>query len=132
MQPDSITLAVDVANNATLVNQVFDRFDYFQNRSVYIGPNHTVATPNTLTFYRTLPKQTGNFKGMAKVAAKFSEAQIVEGVDGTDNSVPYILEISEAIPVGTTAVKRVELRQRAIALLDNDAVMNDLDGQLMI
>lgn len=132
MQPDVITLAVDVANNATLVNQVYDRFDYFQNRSIYIGPNHSVASPNTLTLYRTAPKQSGNFKGMAKVAAKFSEAQSVEAVDGTDHSVPYIFEISEAIPVGTSAAKRKELRQRAIALLDNDAIMDDLDGQLMI
>lgn len=132
MQSDTITLGVDVANNATIVNQAYDRYDEYQNRSVYIGPNHSVAAPNTMSFYRTQPKPTGNFPGMAKTAAKFSEAQAVTGNDGSDLVAPAIVEVSFAFPVGTTAAKQKELRQRAIALLDDDVVMDDLNGLLMI
>jgi hypothetical protein len=132
MLDNTLTLAVDVANDANTVNQVYDRYDEYQNRSVYIGPNHTVVAPNTLSFYRTQPKVAGNFPGMAKSAIKFSEAQAIDGVDGTTLSAPAIVEVSFAFPVGTSAAKMVELRQRAIALLDTDAVMDDLNGLLMI
>lgn len=132
MLDNTITLAVDVANDSNLVNQAFERYDEYQNRSVYIGPNHSVASPNTCSFYRTQPKAAGNFKGMAKTAFKFSENLALTGIDGADITAPAIVEVSFAFPVGTTVAKQLELRQRAIALLDMDAVMVDLNSLLMI
>lgn len=132
MLENTITLAVDVANNATLVNQAFTRYDEYQNRSVYIGPNHSVASPNTMSFYRTQPKPSGNFPGMAKTAFKFSEAQSVTGNDGSTIIAPAIFEGSFALPVGMTAAKQLELRQRGLALLDLDAIMDALNRLLMI
>lgn len=133
MQPDEITLSVDELNNATLVDETLSRFEENLNRSVYVGENHTVVTKDTLTFYRTFPKQNGNFRGVAKTSCKFSRDMAVAGVDSlTTISAPIIIEISFSIPVGVSAADVLLHRQRAIALLDQDAVMTPLNGQLMI
>lgn len=133
MQPNVITLAVDLLNNATLVDHDFTRYEEYQNRAVYIGENHTVAAKDTLGFYRTLPKQSGNFRGVGKSAIKFSQDLSVAGVDATTTLTSALIgEVSFSAPVGSTAAQRKILRQRIIALLDNDSVMEDLMGLLMV
>lgn len=123
MLDDTITLAVDVANNATTVDKDFSRFDVYQNRTVYISEDHSILSPDTLSFYRTLPKTSGNFRGQAKTAFKFSKSLTVAGIDGADVQAPFILEVSASIPVGATEATMMEIRQRAIALLDRDDLM---------
>jgi hypothetical protein len=133
MQPDQITLAVDELNNATTVDEVYDRFDEFQNRSVYITEHHLVGAHDTLTLYRTFPKANGNFKGTAKSAAKFSTEILVDGVDGLAQiTAPVILEVSLSLPVGTTDAQAMIARQKAVALLDLDSIMVPLNSQLMV
>lgn len=132
MQDNTITLAVDEANNATLVDKGYDRFDVYQNRAIYNSEDHTISSPDTLTFYRTLPKQSGNFKGQAKSAAKFSKTLTVSGVDGADVQAPLIIEVSASVPVGATEAVQLEMRQRAVALLDRDDIMVALMGLLEI
>jgi len=133
MQPNVITLAVDVANNGTPVDTDFTRFEEFQNRSVYVGDNHTLANRDQLSFYRTFPKASGNFPGVAKTAAKFTYDVVITGNDGVAQIVaPMIVEASFAFPVGTTAAQRLEMRQRAIALLDSDTIIEPLNGTLMV
>lgn len=136
MQPNEISLTVDVTNDGETTadeTQVYTRFEEHLNRAVYISADHTVAAPNTLTFYRTPPKPNGNFPGMAKSAVKFSEAVLVDGVDGSSTvKSPSIVEISFSLPVGVTAAHAMELRQRAIALLDDDDIMDDLNMLLMV
>lgn len=123
MQSNLITLSVDVANNATPVDIDYSRFDVYQNRSVYNSESHTILAPDTLGFYRTLPKQSGNFRGQAKTAFKFAKFLTIPGVDGTNVVSPYILEVSTSIPVGASLAIMQEMRQRAIALLDRDDIM---------
>lgn len=132
MQDNTITLAVDVANNAVLVDIDYSRFDVYQNRSVYNSEDHTISSADTLTLYRTLPKQSGNFKGQAKSAAKFSKTLSVLGVDGATVQAPLILEVSVSIPVGASLETQLEMRQRAVALLDRDDIMVALNGLLEI
>jgi hypothetical protein len=133
MQDDVITLAVDELNNDTPVDYDFTRYEEYQNRSVYIGEDHDLASPDTLTLYRTFPKPSGNYKGNAKSTLKFSKAYEVTGVDGVSTlTAPYILEISHSIPVGVAAADRMIMRQRAIAILDSDAFMELLTAQLMV
>lgn len=136
MQPNEITLTVDVANDGATTadeTQVYSRFEEHLNRSVYIASDHSVIAPHTLSLYRTQPKANGNFLGMAKSAIKFSECLAVTGADGvTTVKAPLICEISLAVPVGATTAQVVEIRQRAIALLDNDSVMDDLNLLLMV
>lgn len=134
MQPNQITLAVDEENDGVgPVNHVFDRYEEYQNRSVYIGPNHAVDAKNTLSLYRTFPKASGNFKGTSKTAAKFSQDIIVDGVDGVAQiTAPLIVELSFSVPVGATAAQILIARQKALALIDLDTVMTPLNSQLVI
>lgn len=133
MQPNQITLAVDVANNATLVNQDYTRFDQHQNRSVYVGANHTSASRNTLALYRSFPKVSGNFRGVDKSSFKITRDITVLGVDGVATlSAPIILEVSFSLPVGTPIATQLELRQIGVAFLDRDDIIGPLNQQLLI
>jgi len=133
MQPNTITLAVDEANNSTPVNHVLSRFEESGNRAVYIDADHTVAMKNTCTLYRTFPKASGNFRGVSKSAMKFSTDITVDGVDGESSVVaPVIVEVSFSLPVGATAAQSKLARQKALALLDRDDVMAPLNDQLMV
>lgn len=134
MLPNEITLAVDEENDGVgPVNHVYSRYDEYQNRSVYISADHSTEARDTLTFYRTPPKVNGNFRGVSKVAMKFSCETSVTGVDGVSNVIaPVIIELSCSLPVGVTAAEKLIARQRAIALLDRDDVMDPLFDALMI
>lgn len=134
MQPDEITLTVDTQNDGVdPEDQVFSRFDVYQNRSVYIGEEHTQAARDTLSFYRTFPKPTSTFKGVGKTTAKFSKDVVVKGVDGvSDITAPIIVEISFSIPVGSADALVLEMRQRAVAVLDDDDIMDELNLRQMV
>lgn len=133
MQPNVITLAVDVANNGTTVDYDFSRFEESLNRTIYAGENHAIDAKDTLAIYRTAPKQSGNFKGVAKTSVKFTQDNTVLGVDGLAQlTSPLIAEVSFSIPVGVTTASVIEMRQRLIALLDQDSVMTNLNMSLMI
>lgn len=133
MLDNTITLSVDTTNDDTPENQAFTRYDEFQNRSVYTGPNHALDSKETMTVYRTPPKPAGNFKGVAKSAVKFSRDVDVEGKDSTTTvAANEIGEISFSIPIGTTAAEAMVLRQRMIAALDDDALMVQIMENLEI
>lgn len=133
MLADVLTLAVDDLNNDGSTDHVFDRFEEYQNRSVYTGVNHSVITRDTLSFYRTFPKVMGNFKGTSKSAFKFSKDYSVTGVDGLASlTSPLIVEVSMSVPVGITTAAQMIARQRVIALLDGDTLITKLMNQLMV
>ena len=81
MQPNTITLAVDLLNTGATTDQIFTRQEEYLNRSVYISPTHSVSAKDTLSLYRTPIKPSGNFPGVAKVSAKFSTDYSIPGVD---------------------------------------------------
>lgn len=137
MQPDVITLAVDEDNDdgsvTAAVDHVYTRFEEYQNRSKYIHSGHLIDAQDTLAFYRTAPKSSGNFKGVAKTSVKFTKDQTVKGVDGvSDLTAPIIVEVGFSLPVGVTAEEVLLARQRVIAALDDDTMMDALNLQLMI
>lgn len=133
MQPNIIELQVDEANNATLVQHDYTRFEEFQNRSTYVGENHSVGVKDTLNLYRTFPKPNGNFKGVSKTSAKFSQDVLVDGIDGVSQiTAPIIVEIGFSLPVGVTPAQSLLARQKAIALLDLDTVMAALNDIQMV
>lgn len=126
MLDNIITLPVDIQNTGTTTNLDYQRFDSFQNRSVYISENHLPGNRDTLSFYRTFPKVAGNFKGVRKSTFKFSRDVTVDTVDGGTTDSQLIIEVSCSFPVGVTTAQILEARQRAVALLDKDAVMDQL------
>lgn len=124
MLDNTITLSVDLLNTGTTTDVDFTRVDVFPNRSIYKSPDDTYVMRDMLGFYRTLPKRSGNLLGVEKAAFKITQDQVVPGVDATTtNTQPAILDVSWNFPVGTTPETRKILRQRAIALLDNDTLM---------
>lgn len=134
MQPNVITLAVDEQNDGVgPVDHVFTRFEEYLNRALYVGANHSLAARDTLGLYRTAPKVSGNFRGVAKTAVKFSKDITVLGVDGVANIVaPIIIEVSFSVPVGALSADVLIMRQRQVALLDQDTIMGPLNELLMI
>lgn len=137
MQPNTITLDVNHDNDdgsTALVTSVYSRYDEYQNRSEYIAEDHTLALRNKLGLYRTFPKPSGNFKGVAKSAVKFTQDYVVEGADSTTTvTAPGIVEVSFSLPVGLTPAQTLELRMRAAALIvDGAAIMAPLVDQLAV
>lgn len=132
MQPDQITLNVDVLNDGVTVAQVYDRFSEFQNRTVYAGVNSAPEARDEITLYRTFPTKNGNFNGVKKSAMKITEDVTVTGADGVSQlTAPVIIEISCSVPTGTTDAKLLEVMQRAVALADT-TVATDLAGKMRI
>lgn len=131
MLDNTLTLPVDAANDGNPADQVFSRFEELTGKSVYNGPDHDLSgLRDQLTLLRTLPKQSGNFRGMARSAAKFTRDYEVAGVDSTTTIVsPGIIEVSTSFPRGVSAAERIEARQRVISLLDMDNFIDRLQGQ---
>lgn len=133
MQSNVITLNVDELNNDTTVSTPYTRFDEYQNRTVYVGENHTLASRDQLTLYRSFPSPSGNFKGVGKSSFKLSRDFIVDGADGVSQLVsPMIIEVKVSIPIGVSDADVLKMRQTAVAMLDLDTVMDELNQKLMI
>lgn len=136
MQPDTMTFAVNTDNDdgtTPAVDIVYTRYDEYQNRSIYIASDHTLASRNMLTLYRTPPKQSGNFRGVAKSAVKVTQDFTVPGVDTTTENVsPGLVDIGFSFPIGLTPAQTLELRMRAAAIILDDDVMVPLTDQLLV
>jgi hypothetical protein len=133
MQPNTIVLAVDPLNDSNVVPETYERFEEFQNRSVYIGESHLPESRDTINLYRSFPTKSGNFKGVSKTSIKSTVDHEVDGVDGISNvTAPLIIEIGFSCPVGVTAAQVIHARQRILALLDDDTIMTALNNQLMV
>lgn len=130
MLDNTITLAVDVLNNGTAVNKVFSRHDdSMPNRSRYISDTHSLVSRDMIDFYRTPPKKSGNFNGVAKTGFKFTIDQVVPAADASNIVAPQIAEVSFSLPIGFTTAQLIVLRQRIVSLLDNDTLMKRLNEQ---
>jgi len=133
MQPDTITLAVDLANTASTTNKVFTRHEEQINRTTYRGPGHTLQTRNILQLYRTQPTRSGNYLGSAKTALKLTQDISVANADGSGEVVsPLIVEVNFSVPVGATSAELVALRQHIVAILDRDDLMAPFNETLDI
>lgn len=129
MLENNYTLSIDVANNSTLVDVDYTRYDQYNNRSVYVSENHVPGAEEKLTFYRTFPTSVGNFKGVRKTAFKFAWTCEVPGNDGTTVQSSNIAEVSFSLPVGVSSADAMKIRQAVITLLDNDTIMVPLHEQ---
>lgn len=132
MLANELALTVDETNDGATtpnVDHTFRRFEESQNRTTYVHTSgHSVGSRDQLQFYRTMPTSNGNFRGSRKGAVKFTKDVTVVGVDGTNLTVPLIIEVKMSSPVGVTDADLMVMRQKALALLDNDAVMGPFQG----
>lgn len=129
----SNTLSFTYLGEEGSVTKDFTRYDEYQNRTVYIGQNHTLTSRNTLSFYRSFPKQQGNFKGVGKTTFKISEDIVVPGNDGvTEITSPAIIEVNFSLPLGITDVQVENLRLLVASILTDESLMVSLNKQLQI
>jgi hypothetical protein len=129
MLPNSITLAVDEANTGSTTNHVLSRAEEGASKSVYYDADHTVAARNEVAFARTFPKQSGNFYGTLRTNVKFTKDITVPGVNGENIKTPVIGEASFSFPVGVDNATATLIRQKLVAMLDYDAVMDPFHDQ---
>lgn len=132
MQANELTLSVDPANDSNPENRVYSRHEETVNRSTYRASTHSLAARNLLQFYRSAPTKVGNFAGTAKSSFKVTIDRSVAAVDGGTIIVPQIVEVSFSNPVGVTSAHTQELRQLALAILDDDSVSGNLNDLLEI
>lgn len=136
MQPNTITLTVDEQNDGATTTDAtieYERYDEYQNRSVYSSENHSLDSRDLLSFSRSFPTKNGNFRGVGKSTFKFTRDISVDGVDGVAQLVtPMIMEVKLSAPVGVSDAEILKFRQTALALLDDDTVMTPLNSQLQI
>lgn len=136
MLTNEFTLSVNEDNDGGTTPEIdhdYSRYDEYQNRSVYIGEGHSLSARDTIGFYRSFPKASGNFLGTAKPAVKITKDFTVAGIDSsTSLTVPAIVDIGFSLPVGLTAAQITALRMKAVALLSDDALMLPLMTQLQI
>lgn len=121
MLDNTITLNVDAVNNGTTTPRTYNRYEEYQNRTIYKGPDHTLSVRDTLGFYRTPVKANGADNGVAKSAIKITQDITVPGKDITTSVVkPIIGDVSFSIPVGASVATTLEFRQRLIAVIDHE------------
>lgn len=133
MLDNIITLAVDLLNSGATTDTSFSRDEEYLNRSIYVSPYSDLVHRDILGFYRTKPVRNGNFLGVAKSSFKFTMDVVVPGADGVANyTQPLLAEVSFSVPVGTDAATVLEVRQRCIALLDNDSIMVETQEKMKI
>lgn len=128
----TITLAVDLVNNGTLVNQTFTETQTSLDKVVYTSSDHTLVSRDQVALARSWPKRVGVFYGVAKSSVKFTKDVTVAQADGTTAVAPIIMELSASVPVGANASDVLAMRQRIVAITDNDAVIGPLHVKLMV
>lgn len=116
MLENNITLSLK--NGGTPVDAVFVRIDVNGNRSLYHGPGHSNIARNTVNFYRTPVKKSGNFLGVMKSAIKVTQDLDVLNAVGDPIVSPEIGEVSFSIPVGATEAEVDRLLDHLLAMVD--------------
>lgn len=135
MQDNQITLNVDEANDGSTtanVDHVYQRFETLSSRSVFHNSTHQPDMRDILGFYRTPAKRSGNSRGKQRSSVKFTVDVLVPGVDGNDVVDTAYIEINSSLPLGVSNTFTKALRQRGVAILDRDDIMDHLNNHLGI
>lgn len=134
MQDNTITLAVDAANDGNPTDVAFtDYRSSTPNRSDYIAAGHTPERRHMMQLYRTAGKRSGVLRGVNRTTVKFTIDREVPNAAGDGTVIqPEILEIIHHVPVGCTPAQTKEVRQYGVAFLDDDTLAAPLNDVLEI
>lgn len=133
MQPQTITLSVDLLNNASTTDVIYTREEQYLNRTVYHSAAHTPLMRDMLTLYRTPSKASGNFAGTQKSAMKLTKDFAVPGVDQETTLVKTLIhEISSSVPLGIPEAEQMIVRQTGVAFEDLDVIVGPFMERLSI
>lgn len=121
MLDNTITLSYDAEGDGNPVNVIIRRDQEYTDRSVYNFPDADGGDHN-VAFYRTRPKQSGNFKGVSRTREKVSKPMVVDGVDGNPVSSTAIVDINTTFPKGMTDAEKIAVLQEAISIQTNSII----------
>lgn len=129
-QPNEIILPVDVANDGNTVNQTYVHHRTEGNRSTYRGESSTLQSRDLIQIYATQARPGKGTLGASRQYVKTTRDVSVPNAAGDGNVVmPAIVNVEFSLPTGVTGEFVTELRQVAVAMLNNDAIMEDLNMQ---
>lgn len=111
--------------SVTIGTAVYTSFSTAENRNLLVSATSSEAARDHLTLTRTLPKQSGNFRGARKVSIKRTHDVVVTGVDGSPMTLPLISEVSFSIPVGVASGDLDALRTE-MGLVVSDSELDDV------
>lgn len=119
MQPNTIAYTFDHDNDGgtAAIAMTLTRHAEELNSSTYRTGSHNTEAPDTLKFYRTAPKRSGNFLGAQKVSVKRTTTHVVDTADGLETKAPGIVELSFSIPVGVSNADKLKMLMDHIGFL---------------
>lgn len=122
MQPNTIAYTYDHDNDGgstAVVSVTLTRHAEELNKSTYRTGSHVTETPDTLNFYRTAAKRSGDFLGAQKVSVKRTKTFLVESAAGLEIKAPAVSELSFSLPVGVTNAEKLALLMEWIGYLSS-------------
>jgi len=127
MQLNTIVLQVDELDDAVLVPTTYTRFEEIQNRTTYLElDNHSSMKPRKLQLYRSPLSSPGLSFGKQKSAVKFTDGFDVLNKEGATVVENALVNISFSLPVGLSDAQRTLVRERVVAMINDDTVMDSL------
>jgi hypothetical protein len=125
MLDNTIVLPVDVLNDGTTEDLELRRYQELTDKSVYHGPDHSSTHKSKVELYRTAAKPSGTSRGINRRMIKLTESVAVDTtVIGEQAIADSINSLNFAIPVGASKDFQKIIRQRFIAILDDDTIMD--------
>jgi hypothetical protein len=122
MQPNTIAFTYDHDNDGgttAAISSTVTRHSEELNKSTYRTSSHTEASPDTLNFYRTAAKRSGEFMGSQKVSVKRTKTMVVDTASGLETKAPMINELSFSIPIGVTNAEKLSFLMEHIGFLSS-------------
>jgi len=86
--------------SATINGLVYTQDSTAQNSARYVSPAHTLSVRDQLDVKRQAPIPSGASQGVQRASAKVTRDVVVNATTGEKR--PLIMELSCAVPVGTT------------------------------
>lgn len=120
MQPNTIAYTFDHDNDGgttAAVSVTLTRHAEELNKSTYRTGSHSTEVPDTVNFYRTAAKRSGEFLGAQKVSVKRTKTFEVETASGGATKAPVVGELSFSIPVGVTNAEKLAILMEWIGFL---------------
>lgn len=123
MQPNTIAYTYDHDNDGGTTAAVavsLTRFAEELHKSSYITASHNdTVQQDSLNFYRTLPKRSGQFLGTEKTSIKRTKTALVDDAGGLTAKAPKIVETSFNFPVGVSVADKLAFYMEHVGFLSS-------------
>jgi hypothetical protein len=122
MQPNTIAYTYDHDNDGgstAAVAVTLTRHAEELHKSTYRTADHSPTNPDTMSFFRTLPKRSGDFLGVERVAVKRTRTETVESAAGLETKAASNIEVAINLPVGLTVAEKTARLMELLGFLSS-------------